>query len=237
MTVVVKGRKSTISTGLHEVEVGSTPHMKPNGALRALQAVVGWTRITPNVLTAIGFAGVIASGALIVQRQWFWAGVLYVLFSLFDSLDGTLARYQGTASRFGAFLDSTLDRAAEGVILAALGITLGQEGSQWALGACFVALTASFLVSYSRARSEGLGIDSNKGGLMGRPERLVLTGLAIFMAPLGSVLEVCILVLAVLSSMTAIQRVIHVRDALASSDAGPAFEPGPTTTDQERHAQ
>jgi CDP-diacylglycerol---glycerol-3-phosphate 3-phosphatidyltransferase len=210
--------------------------MRANGALRALQAVVAWTRITPNVLTAIGFLGVIAAGLLIVERQWFAAGLVYVTFSLADSLDGTLARYQGTASRFGAFLDSTLDRAAEGVILGALGITLGQDGSEWALGACFVALTASFLVSYSRARSEGLGIDSNKGGLMGRPERLVLTGAGIFMAPLGSVLEVSILVLAALSLMTATQRVIHVRHALERADAGsPSGEP-PTTTDQESHA-
>ncbi len=210
--------------------------MRANGALRALQAVVAFTRVTPNVLTAIGFLGVIASGLLILERQWFAAGLVYVTFSLADSLDGTLARYQGTTSTFGAFLDSTLDRAAEGVILGALGITLGQDGSHWALGACFVALTASFLVSYSRARSEGLGIDSNKGGLMGRPERLVLTGAGIFMAPLGSVLEVSIFVLAALSLMTAVQRVIHVRNALAHAGTRtPSGEP-PTTTDQESHA-
>ena len=211
--------------------------MRANGALRALQAVIAFTRVTPNVLTAIGFLGVIASGILILERQWFAAGLVYVTFSLADSLDGTLARYQGTASTFGAFLDSTLDRAAEGVILGAVGITLGQDGSHWALGACFVALTASFLVSYSRARSEGLGIDSNKGGLMGRPERLVLTGAGIFMAPLGSVLEVSIFVLAALSLMTAVQRVIHVRNALTRAGTGiPSGEP-PTTTDQESHAQ
>lgn len=211
--------------------------MRANAALRVLQAVVAWTRITPNVLTAIGFLGVIASGLLILDRQWFLAGLVYVTFSLVDSLDGTLARYQGTATRFGAFLDSTLDRAAEGIILGALGITLGQDGSPWALGACFVALTASFLVSYSRARSEGLGIDSNKGGLMGRPERLVLTGAGIFMAPLGSVLEVSILVLAALSAMTAVQRVIHVRTALTLADAGTSLGESPTTNDQETHAQ
>jgi CDP-diacylglycerol--glycerol-3-phosphate 3-phosphatidyltransferase len=208
---------------LHEVEAGGgTP---PQGVLaRGLLAVARRTGLTPNALTLIGFGGVCAVGALIIARQWVLAGFLYVAFSLGDSLDGTLARATGRASRFGAFLDSTLDRLAEGVILGALGVTFAVDGNGWAVGACFVALSASFLVSYSRARSEGLGIDSNKGGLTGRPERLVLTGAGIFMGSLGSVLEVTVVVIAALSLVTMLQRIWHIHRALEGP--GAAAPPG-----------
>lgn len=175
-------------------------------------------RLSPNGLTMFGFAGVCLAAVLIVERYWLAAGLVYVAFSLGDSLDGTLARVQGRASTFGAFLDSTMDRVAEGVILGALGVTFAQDGHEWAVAACFVALTASFIVSYTRARSEGLGVDDNKGGLMGRPERLVLTGAGIFLGPLGQVLEVVVVVLAALSTMTAVQRIRHVRQALGTRD-------------------
>jgi CDP-diacylglycerol--glycerol-3-phosphate 3-phosphatidyltransferase len=175
-------------------------------------------RLSPNGLTMFGFAGVCLAAFLIVERHWLAAGLVYVAFSLGDSLDGTLARVQGRASTFGAFLDSTMDRVAEGVILGALGVTFAQDGHEWAVAACFVALTASFIVSYTRARSEGLGVDDNRGGLMGRPERLALTGAGIFLGPLGQVLEVVVVVLAALSTVTAVQRIWHVRQALGTRD-------------------
>jgi CDP-diacylglycerol--glycerol-3-phosphate 3-phosphatidyltransferase len=218
-----------IPTGVHEIDAASQGPLA-----RVLLAIARRTGLTPNGLTLIGFAGVCAVGVLIVTRQWVLAGFLYVAFSLGDSLDGTLARATGRASRFGAFLDSTLDRLAEGVILGALGITFALDGNGWAVGACFVALSASFLVSYSRARSEGLGIDSNKGGLTGRPERLVLTGAGIFLGSLGSVLEFTIVVLAALSLFTMLQRIWHIRGVLeraaparAPTGACPGAGPGP----------
>ncbi len=194
---------------------------------RVLLAIATAIRLTPNGLTLLGFAGVCGVAALIISRQWVLAGLAYVAFSLADSLDGTLARAQGTATRFGAFLDSTLDRLAEGVILGALGVVLARDGQEVAVGACFVALSASFLVSYTRARSEGLGIDDNKGGLMGRPERLVLTGAGIFMGGLGSVLEVVIYVLAGLSLMTVGQRIWHVRQSIDAPPAAGIGGPAP----------
>lgn len=184
---------------------------------RTLLGVATALRLTPNALTLLGFAGICGVAALIISGQWVISGLCYVAFSLADSLDGTLARAQGRSTAFGAFLDSTLDRVAEGVILGALGVTLANDGNGVAAGACFLALTASFIVSYARARSEGLGIDSNKGGLMGRPERLVLTGAGIFLGGLGNVLEVVIYVLAALSTMTAIHRMWHVRGALGDA--------------------
>jgi CDP-diacylglycerol---glycerol-3-phosphate 3-phosphatidyltransferase len=138
------------------------------------------------------------------------ASLVFVASGLVDSLDGTLARYQGRSTRFGAFLDSTLDRLAEGVILGAIGITLAQDGTAWAVGACFVALTGSFLVSYARARAEGLGIPGSSGGLMGRPERLVIVGAALFLGGVGDLLPVTMVVLAALSLMTAVHRIVIV---------------------------
>ena len=204
---------------MQQVEPDGTASGGRGAVARALLGFASVTRLSPNGLTLLGFAGVCGVAALIISRQWVLAGFGYAAFSLADSLDGTLARAQGRSTTFGAFLDSTLDRLAEGVILGALGVVLARDGQDLAVAACFAALTASFLVSYSRARSEGLGIDSNKGGLMGRPERLVLTGLGIFMGGLGSVLEVAIYILAALSVITACQRIWHVRAALADRTA------------------
>ncbi len=141
------------------------------------------------------------------------SSLLFIASGLVDSLDGLIARHQGRVTAFGAFLDSTLDRLAEGVILGALGITFAQDGNEWALAACFVALTASFLVSYARARAEGLGIPGSSGGLMGRPERLVIVGAALFLGGLGDVTAVLMFILAALSLMTAAHRIALVWQA------------------------
>lgn len=178
--------------------------------LRAVDA----SRITPNVLTLIGFLGVCGAAALVLDRRWIPAAAVLVVFGLVDSLDGALARYQGTESEFGAFWDSTLDRLGEGVILGAIGVVMALDGREWIVAACFGALTGSFLVSYTRARAEGLGIEGIKGGLMGRPERLVLLGAGLFLGTVGDVLPAIIVILAVLSLMTAGHRVWMVYEAM-----------------------
>lgn len=187
---------------------------RPRGVGGALLRVAEILHLSPNALTLLGFVGVCVAGWLMIERYWLAAGFVYVAFMLGDSLDGTLARAQGRSTTFGAFLDSTLDRVAEGVILGAIGVTLAADGRPWAVGVMFVALTASFIVSYSRARSEGLGITDNKGGLMGRPERLVLLGVGIFLAPLGYVLEMTVCALAALSAATAIYRMWFIKRSL-----------------------
>jgi CDP-diacylglycerol--glycerol-3-phosphate 3-phosphatidyltransferase len=154
----------------------------------------------------------VAAG-LALGRLWVLASLVFIASGLVDSLDGLLARYQGKVTSFGAFLDSTLDRLAEGVIIGAIGITFAQDGDDWALAACFVALTASFLVSYARARAEGLGIPGSSGGLMGRPERLVIVGTGLFLGGVGDVLVVMMTILAALSLMTAVHRVVLVWSA------------------------
>ncbi len=138
-----------------------------------------------------------------------------------DMLDGSVARLSGRTSVFGAFLDSTFDRLAEALILGAIGVTLAEDGDAWAVALTFLALTGSFLVSYTRARAEGLGIDSNKGGLMSRPERLVLIGAAIFFAPFDPVRQVAVAVLCGLTLLTVAQRLWHVHAVLRDRGAAP----------------
>jgi len=182
----------------------------PSGMSAAVWRLVDRSHITPNAVTIIGFLGICAAAVLTLERLWVIASLVFIASGLVDSLDGLVARHQGRVTAFGAFLDSTLDRLAEGVILGAIGITFAQDDLDWALGAAFVALTASFLVSYARARAEGLGIPGTSGGLMGRPERLVIVGAGLFLGGLGDVLAVLMCILAGLSLLTAAHRVLLV---------------------------
>ena len=191
------------------------------GARAAIAPLVrGLARIgvTPNTITVIGLIGAIATAGLILGRYWLAAGFVFTAANVMDSLDGSLARLTGRETTFGAFLDSTFDRLSEALILGAMGVTLAQDGEYWAVAFTFLALAASFLVSYTRARAEGLGIDSNRGGLMSRPERLVLTAVGVFFAPIDGVLETVVVLLAVLSALTVVQRLLHVRAALAAAE-------------------
>ena len=166
---------------------------------------------TPNWVTTIGFLLVAASIPFILTEHWMWAFWIFTIGSLSDLLDGSVARLTGKSSRFGAFLDSTLDRFAEGLVLGAVGVVFARNDQWWAVAAAFMALTASFLISYTRARAEGLGIDSNRGGLMSRPERLFLLGSGFFFQTwVDNFLAVIVVILAVLSLLTVIQRVFHV---------------------------
>lgn len=170
--------------------------------------------VGPNTITVAGFLVVVASCALILTEHWVLAWLVFLVGTMSDMLDGSVARLSGKATRFGAFLDSTLDRLAEGLVLGSIGVVFARDGNEWALAACFIALSASFLVSYTRARAEGLGIDDNRGGLMSRSERLFLIGTGLFFGRIDHFLEVVIYVLAVLTVLTVIQRVIHVWSAL-----------------------
>ena len=205
-----KGRPD-IATELQELDAASP--RRRSGASRAVLWLVDRSRITPNAVTIIGFLGICAAAGLALARQWVLASLVFIAAGLVDSLDGLLARYQNKVTAFGAFLDSTLDRLAEGVIIGAIGITFAQDDNIWGLAACFVALTASFLVSYARARAEGLGIPGSSAGLMGRPERLVIVGAALFLGSVGDVLPVGMAILAGLSLMTAGHRILLVHRA------------------------
>ena len=177
--------------------------------------------VTPNAITIFGFAGAVATAVLVGFQQWIAAGIVFVIGSVSDMFDGSVARMTGKATRFGAFLDSSLDRLGEGFVLGGIGVALASEGSTWAVGMTFAALAGSCLVSYTRARAEGLGVDSNKGGLMSRTERLVLVGAGIFFGGVGPILEIVVTILAVGTLVTVAQRLSYVHSTLRDADGTP----------------
>jgi CDP-diacylglycerol--glycerol-3-phosphate 3-phosphatidyltransferase len=170
--------------------------------------------LTPNQLTTAGFLLNVVAGVLIYEEHWVWAAVVFVAGSVIDALDGALARAHGKMTPFGGFLDSTLDRMSEGVILGAIGLVLAAQGHTVALACVFVSLVGSFLVSYTRAKAEALGLKGDVG-LMARAERIVLLAVALPFAGLG-VLPYVIYVLAALTTITVIQRMVFVRAQLQS---------------------
>ncbi|WP_420634513.1 CDP-alcohol phosphatidyltransferase family protein [Candidatus Palauibacter sp.] len=190
-------------------------------ALRAiLEPVMGWLtrrRVHPNVISTLGFLITCSSGYFFHQHHVSTAGFLILLGGVFDLFDGTVARRTGLASSFGAFYDSTLDRLSEIVVYLGLlslyndyRLELGDVGMiYWIV----LALAGSLMISYTRARAEALGIDCYVG-LMQRPERVILIGFAalIFgettmLGEQGLVLRAVIIVLAILTNLTAFQRI------------------------------
>lgn len=161
-------------------------------------------RITPNQITVTGFLLNLVAAVLLVKGLLIAAGAVFVVAGLFDMLDGSLARLSRMVTPFGAFFDSTLDRAAEGVILAAVAYRFAVQG--WEIGVVIVllALLGSMLVSYTRARAEALGLEC-KVGLMSRPERIVLIAVGLFF----NVLPYAMGILLVLTAFTVVQRMVH----------------------------
>lgn len=181
-----------------------------------LTNALGRTRISPNALTVIGLLLAAVTAALVWTDHFIVAAIVFTLGGICDMLDGAVARLSAKVTPMGAFLDSTADRVGEGVVLTAIalayardGIESGSSASLWVVGAAFVTMIGSFLVSYTRARAEALGLDC-KVGLMTRPERLVLLGLGLLLEGFG-VLAVVMYILAVLTAVTVLQRILHVR--------------------------
>ncbi|MBN1427877.1 MAG: CDP-alcohol phosphatidyltransferase family protein [Anaerolineae bacterium] len=171
------------------------------GPLERLASGLVKLKISPNALTVTGFLLTIVAALLAAQGAYFRSGIVFILGSLFDALDGSVARVGGKSSSFGALLDSTLDRYGEGVLLSGLGYSLSQQENWLALILVFTTLIGSFMVSYVRARSEGLGID-NKVGLLTRVERIVI----LFVMLLSGKIVVGLGILAVLTQFTVCQR-------------------------------
>ena len=147
------------------------------------------------------------------------AGVAFIVGSLCDMFDGRYSRMSGKGTPFGAFLDSTLDRVEEGVVLAAVAAWFAQEGNDFAVGATVIAVVGSYMVSYTRARAEALGVEC-KVGIASRAVRVVILSAGLVFAageliPDLDLLEPAIYVMAALTVFTALQRVLHVRRQLA----------------------
>jgi CDP-diacylglycerol--glycerol-3-phosphate 3-phosphatidyltransferase len=174
------------------------------------------SRLTPNAISMTGFVGNLVAAVLVTQHYFFLAGVAFILGSIMDTLDGRYSRMSGKGTPFGAFLDSTLDRIVEGFVLTAVAATFAERGDELAVAAVVVAVMASLVVSYTRARAEGLGIEC-KVGIATRLIRVIILSAGLVFADLG-LLEPAVYVLAALSSFTVLQRILHVKRQLT----GPA---------------
>jgi CDP-diacylglycerol--glycerol-3-phosphate 3-phosphatidyltransferase len=176
------------------------------------------SRLTPNAISLTGLVGNVVAAVLVLERLYFLAGVAFILGSICDTLDGRYSRMSGKGTPFGAFLDSTLDRAEEGLVLAAVAVIFAKDGRHWAVGAVVIAVLASIMVSYTRARAEALGVEC-KVGIATRAIRVVILSIGLIFARFG-VLEYAVYVLAALSVITVFQRIFHVRGALRAPAAG-----------------
>jgi CDP-diacylglycerol--glycerol-3-phosphate 3-phosphatidyltransferase len=182
------------------------------------------TGITPNVLTAIGVSLCLAAAILVPFEDhgkllFFWlAAGTFVVGSLLDILDGALARVGGKTTPFGAFIDSTTDRVGEGAMLAAIALVFSRHGKDWAVVLAVAAVVGSFLVSYTRARAEALGLRGDVG-LGSRAERVVLITAGLIFAPWGG-LPWAIVALAATAWLTVVQRILHVRKQLSGGTSG-----------------
>jgi len=140
------------------------------------------TPLTPNAVTLAGFAVTLVAAVLIALEYFLAAGILVIVAGVFDMMDGALARLTGRVTKFGAVLDSTLDRVSEAVLLLGLLAVFSGDGRMGMSLLVGFALLGSLLVSYLRARMEGLGIEGREGWFT-RPERVVIMALGLLLAP------------------------------------------------------
>ena len=179
------------------------------------------SRLTPNAISMTGLVGNVIAAVLVTQQLFFLAGIAFVLGSVMDTLDGRYSRMSGKGTPFGAFLDSTLDRVEEGIVLTAVAAYFASRGDELAVAAVVVAVLFSLMVSYTRARAEALGVEC-KVGLATRAVRVVIISAGLLFAKgagLGDfeLLAPAIYLLAALTVITTFQRILHVRGALASA--------------------
>ena len=179
------------------------------------------SRLTPNAISMTGLGNLIAA-VLILQEHFVLAAIAFILGSLCDTVDGRYSRMSGKGSPFGAFLDSTLDRIEEGVVLAAVAVWFAKNSNEIAVAATVLTVVGSYMVSYTRARAEALGVEC-KVGIASRAVRVVILSAGLLFAageivPDFDLLEPAIYAMAALTIFTTFQRVFHVRKQLA---AGP----------------
>lgn len=206
-------------------------------AVQPLALAMGRAGLTPDALTLIGFVITVAGAVLLTQQLWLAGGLVVFGGGVFDMFDGTLARATGKASKLGAFMDSVFDRWGEGIVY--FGLIAGLVASGWADAPLYAAaaLVGAFMVSYARARAEGLGFSAGSGmaavGIMPREVRLVILTIGLVVGglsgttlivpdgglaggaavPLGIlVIQVALALIAVGATITTIQRIIHVRN-------------------------
>lgn len=161
--------------------------------------------VSPNVVTVIGFLLMVGIAVVLAQGYLFAGGLLIIVAAIFDAVDGSLARMMGQTSRFGAFLDSTLDRYSEAMIFLGLFIHLNTQNQHSSLILIYATVVGSLMVSYARARAEGIGVPL-KDGLFTRFERVFLLVVGL----LFNQLTIVLWLLAIFSNFTAFQRMYLV---------------------------
>lgn len=181
------------------------------GAVQPLAVALARAGIQANWLTYLGFALNVLVAVLISQGWLLVGGATFLIVNALDFLDGAVARAAGTAGAFGAFLDSVLDRYSEAVVFVGLIVWYSGQGDSIAVTVTALALAGSFMVSYCRARAEGLGLNCEVG-LLQRPERIIVLGIGLMLAEIAYpvVLVVVLVILAVLTNFTTAQRIRHV---------------------------
>jgi CDP-diacylglycerol--glycerol-3-phosphate 3-phosphatidyltransferase len=213
------------------------PGARPSSAAELSAAVrdrLIESRLTPNAISLVGLVGNLAAAVLIWQGYYTLGGVAFIIGSVMDTLDGRYARISGKGTLFGAFLDSTLDRIEEGIVIAAVAYRFALSGDDFAAAMCVVVVLGSLMVSYTRARAEALGVEC-KVGLATRPVRVVILSVGLVFAKGAGVFDVellapAIYAMAALTAFTVVQRVWHVRNALierAAVDDAPPRAPAP----------
>jgi CDP-diacylglycerol---glycerol-3-phosphate 3-phosphatidyltransferase len=174
---------------------------------------------SPDLVTLFGTLGVVVSSIVFFSQGEFFAGsILFAMFVGLDAVDGTVARLLNRNSKWGAFFDSVLDRIADGVVLGSLAFYFAKAGEETFFILSLVALLASEIVSYTKARAEGLGFNCDTG-LAERPERVIIIIAGTFLTGLGinPALEISIWVLTIVSIITVIQRMNFVLKQTKSS--------------------
>jgi phosphatidylglycerophosphate synthase len=172
---------------------------------------LGQLGLTPNALTVIGSLLTACVGLLVAQGWFLAAGICLWLFSATDTLDGALARATNRVSTFGAFLDSVCDRCAEAAVFCGVLWYYSSTANPLGVMLAYVALVGSLMVSYARARAEGVGLQAAEVGWFQRPERIILLGLGFLLtAAIPAALLVVLALLAIMTALTVIQRVLHV---------------------------
>jgi CDP-diacylglycerol--glycerol-3-phosphate 3-phosphatidyltransferase len=180
------------------------------------------SRLTPNGISITGFVLNVAAAVLVTQRLFVLGGVAFIVGSIMDTLDGRYSRMSGKGTLFGAFLDSTLDRIEEGVVLTAVAWYFADTGDAIPAAACVLAVLGSLMVSYTRARAEALGVEC-KVGIATRPVRVVILSIGLVFAKGAGLFDIellapAIYAMAVLTGITVVQRVWHVRLKLRALD-------------------
>jgi CDP-diacylglycerol---glycerol-3-phosphate 3-phosphatidyltransferase len=179
------------------------------------------SRLTPNAISLTGLVLNVVAAVLITQELFVLAAAAFVVGSIMDMLDGRYSRMSGKGTKFGAFLDSSLDRIEEGIVLTAVAAYFAKSNDELAVAGVTLTIVGSLMVSYTRARAEALGVEC-KVGFADRPTRVVILSIGILFAQGAGLadfelLEPAIYVMAALTTITVLQRVFHVRSELAKT--------------------